>query len=98
MDNEKIQDLLLQLIKDMSYVKAKLDAIDEQKLNSRIDTLEAQNREHDRIIKSLEHRNDEMEKFVRNNMQDSRKQMISVYISLGMAVFSAIISFIFNML
>lgn len=97
MDNEKIQDLLLQLIKDMSYVKAKLDAIDEQKLNSRIDTLEAQNREHDRIIKSLEHRNDEMEKFVRNNMQDSKKQMVSVYISLGMAVFSAIISFVFNM-
>lgn len=98
MDNEKIQDLLLQLIKDMSYVKAKLDAIDEQKFNSRIDTLEAQNREHDRIIKSLEHRNDEMEKFVRNNMQDSKKQMVSVYISLGMAVFSAIVSFIFNML
>ena len=98
MDDNKIQELLLQLIKDMSYVKAKLDNIEEQKLSSRIDHLEAQNREHDRIIKSLEHRNDEMEKFTRNNMQDSKKQMVSVYISMGMALFSAILSFFMGFL
>lgn len=96
-DNEKIQELLLQLVQDMSYVKAKLSNIEEQKLSSRIDQLEAQNREHDKTIKSLEHRNNTMEEFVRNNMQENRKQQASVFISLGLAVFSALLSMIVNL-
>lgn len=98
MDDNKIQELLLQLISDMSFVKAKLSNIDEQKLNSRIDALEAQNKEHDRVIKSLENRSSTMEQFVRNNMQDSKKQQTSVFISIGMAIFSAILSLIFGLL
>ena len=98
MGEDKIQELLLQLVQDMSFVKAKLSNIEEQKLSARIDNLEAQNREHERIIRSLEKRNDTMEEFVRNNMQDSRKQQISVFISLGLAVFSAILSLIINLL
>ena len=97
MGDDKIQELLLQLVQDMSFVKAKLSNIEEQKLSSRIDNLEAQNREHERIIRSLEKRNNSMEEFVRTNMQDSRKQQISVFISLGMAVFSAILSLIINL-
>lgn len=92
MGDEKIQELLLQLVQDMSFVKAKLSNIEEQKLSSRIDQLEAQNREHDKTIKSLERRNDTMEQFVRNNMQDSKKQQTSIFISMGLAVFSAIVS------
>lgn len=98
MDNEKIQDLLLQLMQDMSYIKAKLDAIDEQKLNSRIDNLEAQNREHDRIIKSLEKRNNTMEEFVRKNMQDAKKQQTGVFISMGLALFSTVISVVVGLI
>ena len=98
MGDDKIQELLLQLVQDMSFLKAKLSNIEEQKLSSRIDNLEAQNREHERTIRSLEKRNDTMEEFVRNNMQDSRKQQISVFISLGLAVFSAILSLIINLL
>ena len=97
MDNEKIQELLLQLVQDMSFVKAKLSNIEEQKLASRIDQLEAQNREHDKTIKSLERRNDTMEQFVRNNMQDSKKQQTSIFISMGMAVFSAIVSMVIGL-
>lgn len=97
MDNNKIQELLLQLVQDMSFVKAKLSNIEEQKLSARIDSLEAQNREHDKTIKSLEKRNDTMEQFVRENMRDSKKQQISVFISLGLAVFSAVLSLIINM-
>ena len=97
MGEDKIQELLLQLVQDMSYLKAKLSSIEDQKLSARIDNLEGQNREHERIIRSLEKRNDTMEGFVRNNMQDSRKQQISVFISLGLAVFSAILSFIINL-
>ena len=98
MDNEKIQELLLQILQDMSYVKAKLSNIEEQRLAARIDQLEAQNREHDKTIKSLENRSSTMEQFVRNNMQDSKKQQTSVFISMGLAVFSAIVSLIFNFL
>lgn len=98
MNEDRTQELLIQLVQDMSFVKAKLSNIEEQKLASRIDSLEAQNKEHDRVIKSLEHRANTMEQFTRQNMQDSKKQMISVYVSLGMAVVSAIISFVFNML
>ena len=97
MGDDKIQELLLQLVQDMSFLKAKLSNIEEQKLSSRIDNLEAQNREHERTIRSLEKRNDTMEEFVRNNMQDSRKQQISVFISLGLAVFSAILSLLINL-
>ena len=98
MGDEKIQELLLQLVQDMSFVKAKLSNIEEQKLASRIDQLEAQNREHDKTIKSLERRNDTMEQFVRNNMQDSKKQQTGVFISMGLAVFSAIVSVIISMI
>lgn len=98
MDNDKIQELLLQLVQDMSFVKAKLSNIEEQKLSARIDSLEAQNREHDRTIKSLEKRNDTMEEFVRGNMQESKKQQTGVFISMGLAVFSAIISMLINLL
>lgn len=98
MDDNKIQDFLIQLMQDMSYIKAKLEAIDEQKLNSRIDALEAQNKEHDRVIKSLENRNSTMEQFVRNGMTDTKKQQTSVFISMGLAVFSAIVSVIITLI
>ena len=96
MGDEKIQELLLQLVQDMSFVKAKLSNIEEKKLSSRIDQLEAQNREHDKTIKSLERRNDTMEQFVRGNLQDSKKQQTSIFISMGLALFSAILSMLFG--
>ena len=98
MGEDKIQELLLQLVQDMSFLKAKLSNIEEQKLSSRIDNLEAQNREHERTIRSLEKRNDSMEEFIRNNMNDSRKQQISVFISIGLAIFSAVLSMLINLL
>ena len=98
MGDDKIQELLLQLVQDMSFVKAKLSSIEEQKLSARIDSLEAQNREHDRTLKSLEKRNDTMEEFVRGSLQETKKQQTGVFISMGMAVFSAIISVLFGLL
>lgn len=98
MGEDKIQELLLQLVQDMSFVKAKLSNIEEQKLAARIDQLEAQNREHDKTIKSLENRSNTMEQFVRNNITDSKKQQTGIFVSMGMAVFSAIISLIFSLL
>ena len=98
MDNDKIQELLLQLVQDMSYLKAKFDNIDEQKIGARLDNVEAQNREHDKTIKSLEHRADAMEAFTRGQMSDAKKQQTSVFISMGMAVFSTMVSLIVGLL
>ena len=98
MGDDKIQELLLQLVQDMSFVKAKLSSIEEQKLSARIDSLEAQYREHERTIKSLEKRSDTMEQFVRGNMQESKKQQTSIFLSIGLAIFSAIVSIIINLL
>lgn len=97
MGDDKIQELLLQLVQDMSYVKAKLSNIEEQRLAARIDQLEAQNREHDKTIKSLENRSSTMEQFVRGSMQDGKKQQTGVFISMGLAVFGAVLSMVINL-
>ncbi len=95
--DEKTNDLLIQLLQDIAVIKAKLQSIEEIKLDTkdlghRVDSLEAQNREHDKTIKSLENRASTMEQFTRNNMSEAKKQQNSVFISMGMAVFSAAIS------
>ena len=103
MDDGKTQELLLQLLQDIAVIKAKLSSIEEIKLDAktlgnRVDSLEAQNREHDRIIKSLENRANTMEQFTRNTMLDSKKQQTSVFISIGMAIFSSVLTLIINFL
>ena len=99
MDDNKISDMLLVLMQDIAVIKAKLESIEEIKLDTkslgtRVDHLEAQNREHDRIIKSLENRANTMEKFTRDNMSDTKKQQTSIFISVGLAMFSAALSVI----
>lgn len=103
MDDNKISDMLLTLMQDIAVIKAKLESIEEIKLDTkslgtRVDHLEAQNREHDRIIKSLENRANTMEKFTRDNMADAKKQQSGVFISMGLAVFGAILSVIMNLI
>lgn len=103
MDDNKISDMLLVLMQDIAVIKAKLESIEEIKLDTkslgtRVDHLEAQNREHDRIIKSLENRASTMEKFTRDNMNDAKKQQTGVFISMGLAAFSAIISIIIGLM
>ena len=75
-----------------------MSSIEELILSARIDSLEAQNREHERTIKSLEKRSDTMEQFVRGNMQESKKQQTSIFLSIGLAIFSAIVSIVINLL
>ena len=90
-----ITNNITQIEREKSIEEIKLDTKD---LGHRVDNLEAQNREHDKTLKSLENRASTMEAFTRNNMQDAKKQMTSVYISMGMAVLSAAISFFVNLL
>ena len=98
MGDDKVQELLLKLLEDMSYVKAKLDSIDAQKLSSRVDLLEAQSREQDRVIKQLENRNSTLEEFIRTNMTDNNKANKALWTSIGLAIFSVILNIFVNLL
>ena len=98
MGDDKVQELLLKLLEDMSYVKAKLDSIDAQKLSSRVDLLEAQSREQDRAIKQLENRNSTLEEFIRTNMNDNNKANKALWTSIGLAIFSVILNIFVNLL
>ena len=103
MDDNRIETLLLQLTQDVAFIKAKLDNIDEIKkgqkeADARIDHLEADVREGQKTIRSLEHRCEEMERWSRDTLAESNKTKTSIFISAGLAIFGAIISFVFNMI
>ena len=97
MESDRTEELLLQLIQDMAEVKAKLDNIDEQRLSSRIDLLEAQTREQERVIKTLEKRELTLEEFIRNNMNEANKSNKAVWVSVGLAFLTAALSFFINL-
>ena len=97
MGNDRIEELLLQLIQDMADVKSKLNNIDEQKLSSRVDLLEAQAREQDRVIKTLEKRELTLEEFIRNNMNEANKSNKAVWVSIGIVFLTAALSFFINL-
>lgn len=99
METNKIEDMLLRLLEEMAVVKSKLETLDDLKMdsktiNTRVDRLEAQNEKHEKTIQSLENRANKMEEFTRSNIVDSRKQQTGIFISLGVAIFSAILSII----
>ena len=97
MGNDRTEELLLQLIQDMAEVKAKLNSIDEQKLSSRVDWLEAQAREQDRVIRTLENRESTLEDFIRNNINEANKSNKAVWASIGIAFLTAALSFLINL-
>ena len=97
MGSDRIEELLLQLIQDMAELKAKLNNIDEQKLSSRVDLLEAQTREQERVIKTLEKRELTLEEFIRNNMNEANKSNKAVWTSIGIAFLTAVLSFFINL-
>ena len=97
MGSDRIEELLLQLIQDMAEVKAKFNNMEEQKISSRIDLLEAQTREQERVIKALENRELTLEEFIRNNMNEANKSNKAVWTSIGIAFLTAALSFLINL-
>ena len=97
MGNDRTEELLLQLIQDMAEVKAKLNNIDGQKLSSRVDLLEAQTREQERVIRTLEDRESTLEEFIRNNINEANKSNKAVWVSIGIAFLTASLSFLINL-
>ena len=98
MNDDKIMELLLTLIEDMSFVKTKLKSIDETKIISRIDNLEAQTREQERIIRTLEKRADDSEKLSRDSIINTNNTQRNIFISAGLAIFGALVSLFINLL
>lgn len=103
MDDNKVQDLLLRLVEDMAIVKSTLKALEDLKLdsksiNARLDSLEAQNARQEHIVNTLEKKYDAIEEWNRDKLVESKRQQTSIFISMGIAVFSAILSFIINLL
>lgn len=98
MNNDRIENLLLQLLQDVAEIKAKVNTLDEQNLTGRIDSVQAQAKEQERIIKYLEKRADNMEEFITNELTEKNKSNKSIWISIGLAIFTAGISFIMNLL
>ena len=102
MDNDRIETLLLKLVEDVAQIKVKLDTIEDIKLNAkllteRVDKLESNQTTHDKTIRSLEKRQEAIETFIRSEMSESIKGKKSIIISVGVAVFSAILSIIVNL-
>ena len=97
MGDSRVEELLLQLIQDMAEVKAKFNNMEEQKISSRIDILEAQTREQERAIKTLEKRELTLEEFIRNNMNEANKSNKAVWVSVGIAFLTAALSFLINL-
>ena len=102
MHEDKVESLLLKLLEEMAIVKSKLETLDDLKMdskniNSRVDHIEAQNERHEHSIKALENRANKMEEFTRNNMQDSKKQTTSLFVSIGLAVFSVILNVVVSL-
>ena len=98
MSDEKVQELLLKLIEDVATINAKLDSINEQRLANRMDLLEAQTREQERVIKGLENRNSKLEEYVTNTLVEHEKANKGLWTSLGLAMFSIILTVISNIL
>lgn len=102
-DENKMYDMLMTIMQKLAVLEAKIDSIEEIKIDAktvsnRVDKLEAHCERHDKQITQLENRANTLEQFVRNNLTDSKKQQTGVFISMGLAIFGAVLSFIFNML
>ena len=102
-DETKLYDMLMTIMQKLAVLEAKIDSIEEIKIDAktvsnRVDRLEAHCERHDKQISQLENRANTLEQFVRNNLTDTKKQMTGVFISIGLALLSAILSFVFNML
>lgn len=98
MSDEKVQELLLKLIEDVATINTKLDNINEQRLANRMDLIEAQTREQERVIKGLENRNNKLEEYVTNTLVEHEKANKGLWTSLGLAMFSIILTVITSIL
>ena len=103
MEHDEIIKLLMALSSDISYIKARLETMEtvqteHKELHAKVEKLEMQNERHENQILKLEHRQEAIENHTRNSLESSNKTKTSIFISAGLAVFSALVSLIINLL
>ena len=103
MDNDKIETLLLRLVEDVAYVKARLEVMenvheDYKELNAKVEKLEMQNERHEKQLESVEHRANSMEKFMRDNMNSEKLTGWKALGTVGVCVVTAVLSLVINLL
>lgn len=101
MDNDRIETLLLKLLEDMAVVKSRLDSIEEikmdaKRLEDKVDIMESLQSTHNKQITSLEKRANKLEEYVRSELTDKNHVQRSIFISAGLALFGAVVSFFIN--
>ena len=102
MDNDKIETLLLKLVEDLAYVKARLEIMetvheDYKELNAKVEKLEMQNERHEKQLQSVEHRASVMEKFVRDEMSSEKTGGWKALGAIGICVVTAVLSLLVNL-
>ena len=103
MNEDKMYEMLMSIMQDLAVVKSKLDTLEEIKIdaktsNAKIERLENITERQEKQISVLENRSNILEQFVRDNMVESKKEKNSIMLSIGIAVFSAVLSLLFRYL
>lgn len=103
MDNDKIETLLLKLVEDVAYVKARLEVMesvheDYKEISAKVEKLEMQNERHEKQIQSVEHRACAMEQFMRDNMSAEKTTGWKALGAIGVCVITAVLSLVVNLL
>ena len=103
MEDKQIESLLLKLVEDMAVVKSKVEILDELKSEqkevlSKVNKLDGEVVTHTEQIKKLEKRSDEVENYLRDEVEETNKSNKSVFISVGVCVVTAAINILFSLL
>ena len=103
MNEDKLYEMLMSIMQDLAVVKSKLDTLEEIKIdaktsNAKIEKLENITERQEKQISALENRSNTLERFVRDNMVESKKEKNGVMLSIGIAVLSATLSLLFGLI
>lgn len=98
-NEDKIEELLFTLVEDVSYIKGRMDSLDELKADQRSmairqDKLEANLAETQNLTKSLHERQNTVESEMRESMKVSKDNLGKAVVSVGICILSAVLSVI----
>ena len=98
-NEDKIEELLFTLVEDVSYIKGRMDSLDELKADQRSmairqDKLEANLAETQNLTKALHERQNIVESEMRESMKVSKDNLGKAVVSVGICVLSAVLSLV----
>ena len=98
-NEDKIEELLFTLVEDVSYIKGRMDSLDEIKANQksmvmRQDRLESNLAETQNLTKSLHERQNILESEMRESVKSSKDNLDKAVVSVGICILSAVLSLV----